>query len=76
MTGIWSWILERHPRFTEGFAEEMPEDVRNGDEAAQNEWLFQQAVWADMVRGGSPGRRGADRSGRLSARRCAEADCG
>ena len=33
-------ILKRHPRFTEDFADQMPEEVR-GDEAAQNEWLFQ-----------------------------------
>jgi len=43
--------LKRHPRFTEDFAEEMPEDVRSGGEAVQQEWIFQQAaVWPDLIR--------------------------
>jgi S1/P1 Nuclease len=55
-------ILKRHPRFTEDFAEQMPEEVRNGNEAMQNEWLFQQAaVWPDLVRGGPPERRAFNR---------------
>ncbi|HZN34219.1 MAG TPA: S1/P1 nuclease [Pirellulaceae bacterium] len=50
-------ILQRHPRFTPDFADEMPPEVKAGDEAMQNEWLFQQAgIWADIVRGGPPER--------------------
>lgn len=51
-------ILTRHPRFAPDFAEPMPDDVRNGDAAAQQEWAFQQAaVWPDMVRSGPPEKR-------------------
>jgi hypothetical protein len=50
-------ILKRHPRFTPDFTDEMPAEVRAGDEAAQNEWLFQQAaVWPDIVRSGPDAR--------------------
>src|SRR5262245_4734326 len=46
-------ILKRHPRFAQDFAEQMPEEVRSGDEAVQNEWIFQQAaVWSDLIRSG------------------------
>jgi S1/P1 Nuclease len=56
-------ILKKHPRFTEDFADDMPEEVRRGDESMQNEWLFQQAaVWPDLVRGGPPERRAFNRS--------------
>jgi hypothetical protein len=56
-------LLKKHPRFAADFAEEMPEEVRSGDEKAQNEWLFQQAaVWPDMVRGGPPEKRAFNRS--------------
>jgi S1/P1 Nuclease len=44
-------LLKRHPRFTEDFAEEMPEEIRSGGEGAQQEWIFQQAaVWPDLIR--------------------------
>jgi hypothetical protein len=47
--------LKRHPRFTEDFAEQMPEEIRGGEEAMQNEWIFQQAaIWPDTVRSGPP----------------------
>ena len=50
-------ILKRHPRFTEDFADEMPPDIKDGNAAAQHEWLFQQAgIWADVVRSGPPER--------------------
>jgi hypothetical protein len=56
-------MLKKHPRFVADFADEMPEEVRNGSEKAQNEWLFQQAaVWPDMVRGGPPEKRAFNRS--------------
>ena len=56
-------ILQRHPRFTEDFADEMPADVRAADETSQHEWLFQQAaVWADLVRSGPPAKRVFHRS--------------
>jgi hypothetical protein len=55
-------ILKRHPRFSEDFAEQMPDDIRTADEATQNEWLFQQAaVWADMVRSGPPEKQAFNR---------------
>lgn len=55
-------MLERHPRFAQDFVEPMPEDVRNGDEAAKNEWAFQQAaVWPDLVRSGPPEKRAFNR---------------
>jgi len=45
--------LKRHPRFSEDFAEQMPEGIRDGDEAARNEWVFQQAaIWPDTIRSG------------------------
>jgi S1/P1 nuclease len=47
--------LKRHPRFTADFSDEMPAEVRGGDEAAQNEWIFQQAaIWPDFIRSGAP----------------------
>src|SRR5262245_27345845 len=46
-------MLKRHPRFAQDFAEQMPEEVRSGEEAVQNEWIFQQAaVWSDLIRSG------------------------
>jgi hypothetical protein len=46
-------MLKRHPRFAQDFAEQMPEEIRSGEEAAQNEWIFQQAaVWSDLIRSG------------------------
>jgi len=48
-------LLQRHPRFTEDFADAMPEEVRGADTATQSEWLFQQAaVWPDLVRPPGP----------------------
>src|SRR4051794_16599539 len=56
-------MLKKHPRFTEDFANEMPEDIRNGGEAAENEWLFQQsAIWADTIRSGSKDKTAYHRS--------------
>jgi hypothetical protein len=56
-------ILKRHPRFDEDFVEHMPDDVRRGTEAGQNEWLFQQAaIWSDTVRSGTPEKRAFNRS--------------
>jgi hypothetical protein len=56
-------ILKEHPRFAEDFEAEMPDDVRAGDEATQNEWLFQQAaIWPDMLRSGPAERRAFHRS--------------
>ncbi len=56
-------MLKKHPRFVADLAEEMPEEVRNEGERAQNEWLFQQAaVWPDMVRSGPPEKRAFNRS--------------
>jgi hypothetical protein len=56
-------ILKRHPRFAEDFADQMPEDVRQADSAAQHEWLFQQAaVWPDLVRSGPPAKTAFNRS--------------
>ena len=50
-------ILKRHPRFTPDIADEMPAEIREGDSAAQNEWVFQQAaVWPDIVRSGPADR--------------------
>ncbi len=50
-------LLKRHPRFTPDFADEMPDEIRSGEAAAQDEWLFQQAgVWPDTIRGGPPER--------------------
>jgi hypothetical protein len=55
-------MLKRHPRFTEDFADQMPEEVRSTDDATQFEWLFQQsAIWPDVVRGGPPARRALNR---------------
>src|SRR4051812_11614060 len=46
-------MLKKHPRFAQDFVDEMPDEVRRGDEPTQNEWLFQQAaIWADTVRSG------------------------
>jgi S1/P1 Nuclease len=46
-------MLKRHPRFAQDFAEQMPEEIRGGEEAAQNEWIFQQAaIWPDTIRSG------------------------
>lgn len=46
-------MLKRHPRFAQDFAEQMPEEVRSGEEAVQNEWIIQQAaVWSDLIRSG------------------------
>jgi S1/P1 Nuclease len=51
-------MLTRHPRFAQDFAEPMPDEVRDGDAAARQEWAFQQAaVWPDMVRSGPPEKR-------------------
>jgi len=48
-------ILKRHPRFTADFSDEMPAEVRHGDDAAQNEWIFQHAaIWPDFIRSGAP----------------------
>src|SRR5262245_35317754 len=48
-------LLERHPRFTPDFADEMPADIRSGGEAMQQEWIFQQAaVWPDLIRPPGP----------------------
>src|SRR5258708_5208566 len=56
-------MLKKHPRYTEDFADQIPEDVRSAGEAAQNEWLFQQvAVWPDIVRSGPQERRAFNRS--------------
>ena len=42
-------ILKKHPRWQEEFADRMPEEIRNGDTAAQLEWTFQQAaIWPDV----------------------------
>src|SRR5437764_981636 len=55
-------MLKKHPRFAQDFADEMPDEVRRGDEVTQNEWLFQQAaVWADTVRSGPPEKRAFNR---------------
>src|SRR5689334_6447698 len=55
-------LLNKHPRYTEDFADEMPVDIRVSDDA-QNEWLFQQAaIWPDLVRGGPPERRAFNRA--------------
>jgi hypothetical protein len=41
-------ILEKHPRFQEDFASQIPADIEAGDRA---EWLVQQAaVWPDLAR--------------------------
>ena len=43
--------IRNHPRFGEDFDEEMPDEVKAGDEQMQAEWLFQQAAcWPDMAR--------------------------
>jgi hypothetical protein len=50
--------LRRHPRFAQDFAEAMPAEIQNANEATQNEWIFQQAaVWADIIRSGPPERK-------------------
>jgi S1/P1 nuclease len=55
-------ILKRHPRFAEDFGDQMPEEVRGADVAAQNEWLFQQAaIWPDTVRSGPVEKRAFNR---------------
>ena len=55
-------MLKRHPRYTDDFADEMPAEVRAGDEATKNEWLFQQAaIWPDTVRSGPPDKRAFNR---------------
>src|SRR5438105_3943751 len=55
-------LLKRHPRFMEDFAEQMPDDVRRGNETNRNEWLFQQAaIWADTVRSGPPEKQAFNR---------------
>ena len=55
-------LLERHPRFTEDFADPMPDDVRGADSASRREWSFQQAaVWPDLVRSGPPEKRAFNR---------------
>ena len=56
-------LLQRHPRFTADFADEMPEEVRAADDNSQHEWLFQQAaVWPDLVRSGPLEKRAFNRS--------------
>jgi hypothetical protein len=56
-------MLERHPRFTPDFTDPMPDDVRNSDPVARQEWSFQQAaVWPDIVRSGPPEKRAFNRS--------------
>lgn len=50
-------ILQRHPRFTADFGDEMPAEVKALGAAEQNEWLFQQAgIWSDIIRSGPPAR--------------------
>jgi hypothetical protein len=50
--------LRRHPRFAQDFAEPMPAEIQNANEATQNEWIFQQAaVWADIIRSGPADRK-------------------
>lgn len=50
-------VLKKHPRFTADFQQPMPQAVKNGSEADQQEWLFQQAaVWPDMVKSGPAAR--------------------
>jgi hypothetical protein len=56
-------MLKRHSRFSEDFADQMPEEVHRSDQVTQNEWLFQQAaVWPETVRSGPPGKRAFNRS--------------
>jgi len=51
---IVGW-LKRHPRFTEDFADAMPDEIVLGDELARREWCFQQAaVWPDLIRPPGP----------------------
>ena len=48
-------VLKRHPRFMEDFADQMPEEIRGGEEPARNEWVFQHAsIWPDTIRSGPP----------------------
>src|SRR5690349_16668600 len=55
-------ILKRHPRFAEDFKEQMPAEIRDANEATQNEWLFQQAaIWPDAVRSGPAEKRAFSR---------------
>src|SRR5438128_1414654 len=56
-------MLKRHPRFSADFADAMPDEVRRGSDAEQNEWLFQQAaIWPDTVRSGAPEKQAFNRS--------------
>src|SRR5262245_58938940 len=56
-------ILKRHPRFGQDFDEQMPAEIRAGNEATRNEWLFQQAaLWPDTVRSGPAEKRAFNRS--------------
>lgn len=44
-------VLRAHPRWEQDFQGAMPESVRDGDVAEQDEWIFQQAaVWPDLAR--------------------------
>ncbi len=54
------WLLKHHPRYTEDFADRMPDNVKNGDDVdMQSEWHFQQAaIWGEMVRGNDEFDRG------------------
>ncbi len=55
-------LMKAHPRFVEDFAGKMPDDIQNGGEGVQAEWLFQQAsIWPDLVRSGPAERRAYDR---------------
>jgi hypothetical protein len=47
-------ILRKHLRFAEEFASRMPDEIRNGNLADQDRWIFLQgSLWPDLIRGKS-----------------------
>lgn len=48
-------VLRQHPRFDEDFLASMPMDIRKGDVALQDRWIFLHAsVWPDQIRRKKP----------------------
>ena len=44
--------IRRHEDFEKRFAANMPDDIKNGDAAIQERWIFLQAsIWPDLARG-------------------------
>ncbi|MBI3410582.1 MAG: S1/P1 nuclease [Planctomycetes bacterium] len=44
-------VICKHPDFDDRFAARMPEDIKNGNAADRDRWIFlQAAIWPDLIR--------------------------